>query len=47
MDIAGKRNIWAKYQKDIADDRYFYLRSCVRQNFFPGSETAFIRILRE
>lgn len=47
MNINGKINIWKKYQKEIADDSYFYLRSCVRQNFLPASETTFIRILRE
>ncbi len=41
-----KRNSWKDYQKEIADDRYFYLRSCIRQNFFPGSEAAFLNILR-
>src|SRR5512138_2420076 len=43
----GKELVWKNYQKEIADDRYFYVRSCVRQNFFPGSETTFIRILKE
>ncbi|MCX6270333.1 MAG: heterodisulfide reductase-related iron-sulfur binding cluster [Bacteroidetes bacterium] len=47
MDIEGKRNIWKEYQKEIADDHYFYVRSCVRQNFFPGAETVFLRILRD
>ena len=40
-----KRNSWQEYQKQIADDRYYYARSCIRQNFFPGSEKAFIDIL--
>ena len=30
----------ALYQKEIADDKYYYVRSCIRQNFFPGSEKA-------
>lgn len=47
MKVEGKQAIWKEYQKEIADDRYFYVRSCVRQNFFPGSETAFLRIMRE
>lgn len=47
MNVTGKQMIWAKYQKEIAEDRYFYVRSCVRQNFFPGSETTFLRILKE
>jgi len=47
MKIEGKKAIWKDYQKEIADDKYFYVRSCVRQNFFPGSETAFLKIMRE
>jgi heterodisulfide reductase subunit B1 len=43
----GKKALWKEYQKEIADDRYFYVRSCVRQNFFPASETTFLRILKE
>ena len=42
-----KRNNWTEYQKAIADDRYYYARSCIRQNFFPGSERAFLKIMRE
>ncbi len=37
---------WNDYQKEIADDRYYYARSCIRQNFFPGSEKAFLEILQ-
>lgn len=40
-------NKWRDYQKDIAEDNYFYERSCIRQSFFPGSETTFLRILRD
>jgi heterodisulfide reductase subunit B len=47
MKAEGKQHIWKEYQKDIADDRYFYVRSCVRQNFFPGAETMFLRIMKE
>lgn len=47
MKLEGKQLIWKNYQKEIADDHYFYLRSCVRQNFFPGSETTFLRILED
>ncbi len=42
----GKQQIWANYQKEIADNHYFYARSCIRQNFFPGAEEMFLRILR-
>jgi heterodisulfide reductase subunit B len=47
MKIEGKQHIWKEYQKEIADDHYFYVRSCVRQNFFPGSEKTFLRILKD
>jgi len=47
MKTEGKKNIWAEYQKEIADDHYFYARSCIRQSFFPGSEAVFIKIIRE
>ncbi len=40
-----KRSSWTDYQKDIADDHYYYARSCIRQNFFPGSEKVFLNIL--
>lgn len=41
-----KKNNWQDYQREIADDKYYYVRSCIRQNFFPGSEAAFLNILR-
>jgi heterodisulfide reductase subunit B len=47
MKIEGKQRIWSDYQKEIAEDHYFYVRSCVRQNFFPGSERTFLRILEK
>ena len=47
MNIEGKRLLWQDYQKVIADDNYYYARSCIRQNFFPGSEKTFLRILRD
>lgn len=47
MKQEGKRHIWKDYQKEIADDKYWYARSCIRQNFFPGSEWAFLKILRD
>lgn len=42
-----RRYNWEEYQKSIADDRYYYARSCIRQNFFPGSEKAFLKILSQ
>ncbi len=47
MNIEGKKAIWSEYQKEIADDNFFYVRSCIRQNFFPGSEVAFLKIMRD
>ena len=40
-----KRASWKEYQKQIAEDNYYYGRSCIRQNFFPGSEKLFIDML--
>src|SRR5512145_402920 len=47
MNIEGKKTLWQEYQKEIADDHYFYARSCIRQNFFPASEKTFLRILKQ
>ncbi|MHC1708050.1 MAG: heterodisulfide reductase-related iron-sulfur binding cluster [Bacteroidales bacterium] len=47
MKIEGKQKIWQDYQKEIAGDHYFYVRSCVRQNFFPGAEAVFLKILSQ
>jgi heterodisulfide reductase subunit B len=46
MKVEGKKLLWQDYQKEIADDKYFYARSCIRQTFFPGSEATFLRILK-
>jgi len=32
--------------KEIADNNYFYFRSCIRQIFFPGAENIFLDILK-
>lgn len=45
MNNALKNN-WNNFNKHIADDNFYYLRSCIRQNFFPGSEWAFLDITR-
>ncbi|MCM1041470.1 MAG: heterodisulfide reductase-related iron-sulfur binding cluster [Bacteroides sp.] len=47
MKLEGKRLIWKDYQKEIPDDKYFYVRSCIRQNMFPASEHYFLKIMRE
>jgi heterodisulfide reductase subunit B len=46
MKNKGKVQIWKDYQKEIAEDHFFYVRSCIRQNFFPGSEQTFLKIMR-
>lgn len=45
--MTQNKHYWNQYQKEIADDNYFYERSCIRQSFFPGSETTFLKILTE
>ncbi len=46
MIYEGKKKIWSEYQKEIPDDHYFYVRSCIRQTFFPASEWVFLDICR-
>jgi len=41
----GKTQMWEAYQKEIADDNYYFARSCIRQNFFPAAEDLFLRII--
>ena len=38
---------WYKYQKNIPDGPFFYVRSCIRQTFSMGAENILIRILTE
>ena len=47
MKTQTETRIWRDYQKNIPEDGFYYLRSCIRQNFFPGSEQAFLKIMRE
>jgi len=47
MNIEGKKRLWQEYQKEIAGDHYFFVRSCIRQSFFPGAEMMFLKIMRE
>lgn len=47
MIYEGKQKIWSDYQKEIPDDHYFYVRSCIRQSFFPASEATFLKITRQ
>jgi heterodisulfide reductase subunit B len=44
MNKNGNPMVWRDYQKEIADENYYYARSCIRQNFFPGSEETFLKI---
>lgn len=43
----NKYTVSEKYHKEIADNNYYYARSCIRQNFFPGSEVTFLKVLRD
>ncbi len=43
----GKKRIWDEYQKEIPDDNWYYVRSCIRQNFFPASERLFLEICKD
>ena len=45
--LTGRRRVWKEYQKVIPSDKYFYVRSCIRQNIFPASEVHFLKIMRE
>lgn len=47
MKTEGKHKVWSDYQKDIANDNFYFVRSCIRQTLFPGSDSAFLRIMRE
>ena len=47
MIYQGKQKIWSDYQKEIPDDHWFYVRSCIRQSFFPASEKHFVKIVRD
>ena len=42
-----KNRIWTLYQKEIAEDHYYFARSCIRQNMFPAAEEIYLKILRE
>ena len=46
MIYQGKQKIWSDYQKEIPDDDWYYVRSCIRQNFFPASEKMFMEICK-
>ena len=39
----NKNRIWEAYQKEIADNNYYFARSCIRQNFFSGSRRSFLK----
>lgn len=47
MKQEGKKRIWSDYQKEIADDKFYFVRSCIRQTFFPGSDSTYLKILRD
>jgi heterodisulfide reductase subunit B len=47
MAKSRRNGIWEAYQKEIADDHYYFARSCIRQNFFPAAEGLYLRILQD
>ncbi|MCF0166931.1 MAG: heterodisulfide reductase subunit B [Bacteroidales bacterium] len=46
MKFSGIQKIWSEWEKEIPDDHWFYVRSCIRQNFFPASERRYLDIVR-
>lgn len=47
MKTRAKNKNWQLYQKEIADDHYYFARSCIRQNVFPAAEDVFLKIMRD
>ncbi|MBN1788854.1 MAG: heterodisulfide reductase subunit B [Bacteroidales bacterium] len=45
MKMLNKNQNWQAYQKEIADDHYYFARSCIRQNVFPAAEDVFLKII--
>jgi heterodisulfide reductase subunit B len=46
METTIRPRSWHNYRNNVPDDHFYYARSCIRQTFFPGSESAFLSILR-
>ena len=42
-----RNEAWESYQKEIADDNYYFARSCIRQNIFPAAEDLFLKIIKD
>lgn len=45
MKAEAKNRNWQAYQKEIADDHFYFARSCIRQNIFPVAEDIFLKII--
>jgi len=45
MHKVVKNKNWQAYQKEIAEDGYYFARSCIRQNVFPAAEDVFLKII--
>jgi heterodisulfide reductase subunit B len=45
MKALTKNKHWQAYQKEIADDGFYFARSCIRQNVFPAAEDVFLKII--
>jgi heterodisulfide reductase subunit B len=41
------KQYWKDYQSAVAEDNYYYERSCIRQSFFTGSEEIFLKIVKD
>lgn len=42
-----QKRFWNEYQKEIADDHFFFGRSCIRQSFNPGAEAVFMKMMKD
>ncbi len=47
MQEIHRNSDWEHYQKEIADNHYWFARSCIRQNFFPAAEDLFLKIIKK
>jgi len=46
MQSTNSTHINQEYKKEIANDNYYFARSCIRQNFFPAAEEMFLKIMK-
>ncbi len=41
----SRNEVWETYQKEIADNNFYFARSCIRQNVLPAAEDLFLKII--